>query len=109
MAKKELKMRAVVVPTPTVVVSAYNENGKAEACTLAFYMVSSHVPPCVTIAINATQKRKTLQGILHHKAFVVGFPGTDQIKEADYLGVESGYNTDKLKNTWRTPSSLARS
>lgn len=98
MAKKELKMRAVVVPTPTVVVSAYDENGKAEACTLAFYMVSSHVPPCVTIAINATQKRKTLQGILLHKAFVVGFPSTDQIKEADYLGVESGYNTDKLKN-----------
>ena len=29
MAKKELKMRAVVVPTPTVVVSAYDENGKA--------------------------------------------------------------------------------
>ena len=60
MAKKELKMHAVVAPTETVVVSAYDKDGKADAGTLAFYMVSSHIPPCVTIAINATQRRKTL-------------------------------------------------
>ena len=104
MAKKELKMRAVVAPTETVIVSAYDENGKADACTLAFYMVSSHVPPCVTIAINATQKRKTLKDILETKAFVLGFPCVDQVREADYLGVESGYNADKLKNIGFTTS-----
>lgn len=98
MAKKELKLHAVVAPTQTVIVSAYDKDGKADACTLAFYMVSSHKPPCVTIAINATAKRKTLQSILESKAFVLGFPNTDQITEADYLGVESGYNYDKLKN-----------
>ena len=96
MAKKELRLHSVVSPTQTVVVSAYDEEGKAQACTLAFYMVSSHVPPCVTIAINATQKRKTLQGILATQAFVLAFPSVDQVKEADYLGVESGYNADKI-------------
>ena len=104
MAKKELRLHSVVMPTETVVVSAYDQNGKADACTLAFYMVSSHVPPCVTIAINATQKRKTLAAMLRSKAFVLGFPGTDQVKEADYLGVESGYNTDKLANIGYTVS-----
>ena len=104
MAKKELKMRAMVAPTETVIVSAYDENGKADACTLAFYMVSSHVPPCVTIGINATQKRKTLKDILETKAFVLGFPGTDQVREADYIGVESGYNADKLKDVGFTVS-----
>lgn len=98
MAKKELKMHAVVSPTETVIASAYDEDGKAQACTLAFYIVSSHIPPCVTIAINATQRRKTFQGVLDHKAFVLGFPSTDQVREADYLGVESGYHTDKLAN-----------
>lgn len=97
-SKKELKLHSVVAPTQTVIASSYSEDGKAEACTLAFYMVSSHVPPCVTIAINATQKRKTLKGILENKAFVLGFPSVDQVKEADYLGVETGYNTDKLQN-----------
>lgn len=98
MAKKELKLHAVVAPTQTIIVSAYDKDGKADACTLAFYMVSSHKPPCVTVAINATAKRKTLQSILESKAFVLGFPSTDQVVEADYLGVESGYHTDKLRN-----------
>lgn len=98
MAKKELKLHAFVSPTETVIASAYDETGKAEACTLAFYMVSSHIPPCVTIAINVTQRRKTLAAMLQTKAFVLGFPSVDQVKEADYLGVESGYNMDKLAN-----------
>ena len=104
MTKKELKMHAVVSPTETVIVSAYDKDGKADACTLAFYMVSSHVPPCVTIAINATQRRKTLKNILESRAFVLSFPSVDQVREADYLGVESGYNTDKLKNIGFTVS-----
>ena len=98
MAKKELKLHSVVSPTETVVVSAYDEEGRPQACTLAFYMVSSHVPPCVTVAINATQKRKTLAAMLSSGAFVLGFPSVDQVVEADYLGVESGYNADKLAN-----------
>ena len=104
MAKKELKMHAVVSPTETVIASAYDENGKAQACTLAFYMVSSHIPPCVTIAINATQRRKTLKAMLQRGAFVLGFPSVDQVREADYLGVESGYNADKLANIGFTTS-----
>ena len=104
MVKKELKLHALVAPTETVIVSAYDETGKADACTLAFYMVSSHIPPCVTIAINATQKRKTLKDLLETKAFVLGFPSVEQVKEADYLGVESGYQADKIKNAGFTTS-----
>lgn len=96
MVKKDLKMRALVAPTPTVIASAYDDDGRADACTLAFYMVSSHIPPCVVIAINATQSRKTLKSILARGMFSVGFPGVDQVREADYLGVESGYKADKL-------------
>ncbi len=104
MAIKELRLHALVAPTETVVVSAYDESGRAEACTLAFYMVSSHKPPCVTIAINATQRRKTLKSLLAQKAFVLGFPNVKQVKEADYLGVESGYDADKLANIGFTTS-----
>jgi len=104
MAKKELKLHSIVSPTETVVVSAYDENGVAQACTLAFYMVSSHVPPCVTIAINATQKRKTLKAMLQNKSFVLGYPSAEHVREADYLGVETGYNTDKLAKIGFTTS-----
>lgn len=36
MEKVELQTRAFVAPAETVVVSAYDETGKADACTLAF-------------------------------------------------------------------------
>ena len=92
MSKKNLKMRVVAAPTPTVIAAAYDENGKADACTLAFYSPIIHVPPCVVIGINATQKRKTLKSILSSGAFTIGYPSTDQVKEADYIGVVSGYD-----------------
>ena len=98
MSKKNLKMRVVVAPTPAVIAAAYDENGKADACTLAFYSPISHVPPCVVIGINATQKRKTLKSILSSGVFSIGYPSTNQVKEADYIGVDSGYDTDKLAN-----------
>ncbi|MBQ1455126.1 MAG: flavin reductase family protein [Thermoguttaceae bacterium] len=102
MAKKNLKMRVMVAPTPTIIAAAYDENGKADACTLAFYSPISHVPPCVVIGINANLRRKTLKSILHSGAFTIGYPSADQVKEADYIGVDSGYDTDKLANVGYT-------
>ena len=94
--KKSLKLRAVVSPTPAIIAAAYDENGKADACTLAFYTPSSHKPPCLTIAINATAKRKTLKSILHSGAFTVGYPSIEQVAEADWIGMASGYEHDKI-------------
>ena len=75
--KKSLKLRAVVSPTPAIITAAYDENGKADACTLTFYTPTSHKPPCLTIAINATTKRKTLKSILNSDTFTVGYPSIE--------------------------------
>ena len=93
-------------PSPAVIVSAYDENGNADACTLAFASMCSHFPPCLMIAINSTAKRKTLKDILEKKEFVLGFPDINQIAETDYLGIVSGYDEDKIKKvSWTvTPS-----
>ena len=94
--KKLLKLRAVVSPTPAIIAAAYDENGKADACTLAFYTPTSHKPPCLTIAINATAKRKTLKSILRSGVFTIGYPSIEQAAEADYIGIASGYEHDKI-------------
>ena len=98
--KKSLKLRAVVSPTPAIIAAAYDENGKADACTLAFYTPTSHKPPCLTIAINATAKRKTLKSILNSGAFTVGYPSIEQVAEADYEHdkiAEVGWTTSKAE------------
>ncbi len=106
MKKVNIKPRAIMYPAPAVIVSAYDEYEKADACTLAFATMCSHNPPCVMIAINSTAKRKTLNDILQTRDFVLGFPNIDQIAEADYLGMFSGYDEDKLDNiSWTTRKS----
>ena len=101
--KKSLRLRAVVSPTPAIIAAAYDENGKADACTLAFYTPSSHKPPCLTIAINATAKRKTLKSILRSGAFTIGYPSIDQAAKADWIGMASGYEHDKIAEVgWTT-------
>lgn len=104
--KTNIKPRALMYPSPAVIVSAYDENGNADACTLAFASMCSHFPPCLMIAINSTAKRKTLKDILEKKEFVLGFPDINQIAETDYLGIVSGYDEDKIKKvSWTvTPS-----
>lgn len=104
MSKKiNIKPRAIMYPAPAVIVSAYDDDRKADACTLAFASMCSHFPPCLMIAINTTLKRKTLKDILIKKEFVVGFPSINQIAETDYLGIASGYDEDKIKKvSWTT-------
>lgn len=90
-------------PAPAVVASAYDENGRADACTLAFATMCSHHPPAVMIAINSTLKRKTLKSILETQEFCIGFGNVEHLAEVDYLGIESGYNEDKLAKINFTP------
>lgn len=94
----------MMYPAPAVVASAYDEDGKADCCTLAFATMCSHHPPAVMIAINTTLKRKTLKSILHSKEFCVGFPSAEHVAEADYMGIASGYDTDKISDVGFTLS-----
>lgn len=96
--KVSLKARSMMFPAPAVVASAYDENGKADCCTLAFATMCSHHPPAVMIAINTTLKRKTLKSILHSKEFCLGFPSIGHVSETDYFGIASGYDTDKIRD-----------
>lgn len=94
--KVNVKNHTMMYPAPAVVASAYDEEGIADACTLAFATMCSHRPPAVMIAINSTLKRKTLKSILHSKEFCLAFPSVEHVGEVDYLGIESGYRQDKL-------------
>lgn len=95
--KLNLKPHVLMYPALAVVVSAYDENGKADACTLAFATMCSHHPPAMMIAINSTLKRKTLKSILLNDCFTMAFPSCKHLAEVDYLGIESGYRADKLE------------
>ena len=101
--KVSITNHTMMYPSPAVVASAYDENGRADACTLAFAAMCSHHPPAVMVAINSTLKRKTLKSILETGEFCIGFPSVEHVSEVDYLGIETGYREDKLAKINFTP------
>lgn len=62
MPKKNLKMRVVVAPTPAVIAAAYDENGKADACTLAFYSPMEPLASVVERAVAFIEDIRHLPG-----------------------------------------------
>lgn len=96
--KVNLRPRSLMYPAPAVVACAFDEDGNADCCTLAFAAMCSHHPPAVMIAINTTLKRKTLKSILHSGEFSIGYPSAEHVLEADYMGIASGYDTDKIED-----------
>ncbi|WP_296861116.1 flavin reductase family protein [uncultured Methanobrevibacter sp.] len=96
--KVNINPKSMMFPAPAVVASAYDEQGNADCCTLAFAAMCSHHPPAVMIAINTTLKRKTLKSILNSNEFTLAFPSAEHVAEADYIGIASGYDTNKLQD-----------
>ena len=85
--KKLLKLRAVVSPTPAIIAAAYDENGKADACTLAFYTPTSHKPPTLSNAGSYSKRRNGMQSRM----------------TISFLGLLENCTTPTLKGAISTP------
>ncbi|MDO4552439.1 MAG: flavin reductase family protein, partial [Bacillota bacterium] len=95
--KRELKPEAILFPAPVLIIGTYDEKGEANAMNAAWGGVCSSTPPCVAVSIR--ESRKTYENICASCAFTVNFPGVQHLREADYFGIVSGKDEDKLEKT----------
>ncbi len=99
--KKSLGARALVYPTPVLVVGTYDSNGKPNVMTASWGGICCSQPPCVAVSLRkATQ---THGNITQRKAFTISIPSEDYVKQADYFGLVSGRSVDKFAATGLTP------
>jgi len=87
--------------TPVWVIGSYDKAGKANMMTAAWVGICCSKPPCVSIALR--KATYTYANIMERKAFTVNIPSKHYIKEADYFGLVSGRDVDKLSATGLTP------
>ena len=99
--KRSLGPRAVLYPTPVVVVGSYDSTGRANAMTAAWAGVACSNPPCVSVSIR--RSRHTYDAIVQRRAFTVGIASSDQVRRVDYLGLASGADGDKFAAAGLTP------
>ena len=92
MKKVLLTPQPLICAPPTVLVGTL-VNGKPNFMTVAWCGVANSNPPMVSVAIRLA--RYTLKG-MQNREFSVNIPSADIVKEADYCGMVSGAEVDKV-------------
>jgi len=95
MEKKELTSQCLIPVRPILIVGA-NVMGKANFFEVGGGGLVSTEPPMVALPIR--HQRYTLKGILENRSFSVNIPSVKLVKEADYCGIVSGTEADKVKD-----------
>ncbi len=99
--KNSIGAKPVVYPTPVFVVGTYDKDGNANVMTASWGGICCSSPPCVAVSLR--KATYTYGNITVLKAFTVNIPSESYVKEADYFGIVSGKNINKLDATGLTP------
>jgi len=99
--KRSLGPRALLYPTPVVVVGSYDAAGKPNVMTAAWAGVCCSRPPCVAVSIR--RSRYSYEGIVRRQAFTLSIASTEHVAQVDYFGLVSGATEDKFAVAGLTP------
>ncbi len=89
------------MPSPVWVVGTYDKEDKPNVMTAAWGGICNSRPPSIYVSLR--EATYSHGHITDRKAFTVSIPGEKHVKEADYIGIVSGRDTDKFKDTSLTP------
>lgn len=92
--RKNLGANTYSYPCPVLMIGTYDENGEPDVMNAAWGGLCLSVPP--KIAVNIAAARKTFKNIMINKEFTISPATEDTFEIADYFGIESGNNADKI-------------
>lgn len=99
--KTSLGPRAIIQPNPVLIVGSYDPDNRANIMTAAWGGICCSQPPCATVSLRkATYSYGCIQ---HHRAYTINIPSRDFAEEADYAGIYSGKNENKIETLGLTP------
>ena len=100
MKKIALEPTTILHPHPVLLVGTYGEHGRPNLMNAAWGGICCSDPPC--IAVSLREATLTYHNILRSRAFTVGIPSRKQVEIADYVGIVSGRDRDKFRDTGLT-------
>ena len=94
--KKEFGVQPWLFPMPTYMIGTYNEDGSVDEMMMAWGGICAED----MVALNLEESHKTVANLRARKAFTLAIPGTDALKESDFLGIASANKVvDKFART----------
>jgi flavin reductase (DIM6/NTAB) family NADH-FMN oxidoreductase RutF len=86
---------------PHAHLGTYDPDGKPNVMTAAWGGICCSRPPCVYVSLR--KATYTHGNILSRRAYTISIPSENHVKEADYFGLASGRDVDKLAVSRLTP------
>ena len=83
---KSLGAKPYLFPMPTYMIGTYNEDNSVDVMMMAW----GGIVDFKMVALNLEASHKTVKNLRDRMAFTLSIPGTDTLKESDYLGTASG-------------------
>jgi flavin reductase (DIM6/NTAB) family NADH-FMN oxidoreductase RutF len=99
--KTTLDPNTWAIPSPVWVIGTYDKQNKPNLMTVAWGGICNSRPPSVNVSLR--EATYSHGNIMDRQAYTVSIPGEQHLKEADYIGIVSGRDTDKFKDTGLTP------
>jgi flavin reductase (DIM6/NTAB) family NADH-FMN oxidoreductase RutF len=99
--KKSLGAKTWAVPAPVWVVGTFDVDGKPNFMTAAWAGICCSDPPCIYVSLR--EATFTYNNLVQRGAYTVSIPGEEYWREADFMGIASGHDTDKVEETGLTP------
>ena len=94
--KKELGVQPYLFPMPTYMIGTYNEDDSVDVMMMAW----GGICDMKMVALNLEADHKTVENLRQRNAFTLAVPGTETIKESDFLGIAtSNKMADKFERS----------
>jgi flavin reductase (DIM6/NTAB) family NADH-FMN oxidoreductase RutF len=98
--KLDLSPQTILLPSPVLIIGSYDPDGRPNIMNAAWGGIASSKPPCISVSLR--EATLTYHNIKEAKAFTVNIPSEKYFKEADFVGMVSGREHDKFKETGLT-------
>jgi flavin reductase (DIM6/NTAB) family NADH-FMN oxidoreductase RutF len=99
--KRSLPAHTILLPSPVLIIGTYGGDGRPNIMNAAWGGIASSRPPCISVSLR--EATLTYHNIKQTEAFTVNIPSERYLQEADFVGMVSGRECDKFKETGLTP------
>ena len=83
-----------------LIIGTYSSDGKPNIMNAAWGGIASSKPPCINVSLR--EATLSYHNIKQTQAFTVNIPSEKYVKEADFVGMISGRECDKIEKTGLT-------
>jgi flavin reductase (DIM6/NTAB) family NADH-FMN oxidoreductase RutF len=99
--KLSLPPKTILLPSPVLIIGTYCFDGRPNMMNAAWGGIVSSKPPCISVSIR--EATLSFHNIQKTEAFTINIPSEKYLREADFVGMVSGREYDKFKETGLTP------